>query len=256
MADTFTLNTLLRPEDLQSIAQRVGSPSFYSPTTASVGSGKRELTVSIMVGRVPTPAEFYYGMYVDRVGDTLSDKALTLTEKRLGFFRIQNNGTVNEFYYAIGKNMKASPLIMPEGINLEPPEGTLVPVEPDPTSSPARTLDWSFSSSHNVRLQGFSSTLRNDLLADEKATQRPTWFYISEDPTASYVPYKGLTPDGVDDATLSCLSRTSSTKGHPLIMGTVGVLGSGADLELAEGADLPSEYLRLVSLRIGCNPVV
>lgn len=260
MADLYDMNTLLPPEALQGIAQRWGSPAFYAKEYASSANADRTWYIHLYTGRVPSPEEFYYGLYIDRRGDSRSSEAvpLTLAEREIGYFRLLTNGY--ESYadaYAVGFQALANGAEVAVGV--EPSHVDYVSAPRNENSDPSWMLDWSFSASRIVTL--VQAEYYSAIIADANngllTHNRPTWFMISSSASVPYADDFGVdhpTLDNEEQAYVSVLKHTSVER-LPLIMGTVGAIGSGSDLELATGHDGITTKISPVSLRIKCNAI-
>lgn len=260
MATTYDMSTLLPPEALQEIAQRWGSPAFYAQNYKSNATAERWWYIHLFTGRVPSPEEFYYGTYIEQRGDTRSSELapLSLLERAIGSFKLYTNGYgAYDDGYAVGSQALTNGALLPEGVTSS--DSTYVPVPRNANSDLSWMLDWSFSASRSVKLTKHTyytaliSDASNDLLNDA----RPTWFMISGShtlPAMTELTVEHHEVSGQPQARISMPSMAAADK-IPTVMGTVGAIGSGADLELSQGYDSISDTVAPVSLRIKCNAV-
>lgn len=257
MAETFDINTLLPPAELQRIAMRPFSPSFYKEGNEVVATNKEYLLAfHFYTGRIPTPAEFLYGMYVDKIGDSHKTKHLPMDDKYCGYFYITGRGASGAAYGAVGKDIKASGMQHPDGLVPSKSRTDFTEVDVDPVADLSWMMDWSFSASQTYSLSsGNLSSLRTmEAAGDLVHETAPTYFLVTKHYTKphfveknAYHPTTGGMVGSID------YIPNASEHRRPLMMGTCGEVGSGADLELATGYDL-SGLVRPVSLRISCNP--
>jgi len=254
MADTYDISTLLPTKTLQRIMQHFGSPSF-TPNSYNT-SANNPVYIHLMTGRVPTLSEFYYGAYLDRIGDTHKTRPLSFTERHLGYLVItpQRAASSGASAYHQGTDILISGARWPEGATFTPSNTSYDPVrlEPNPLGDATWMLDWSFSANKQATpTDGNRDQLRtyrdNGELVGNGA---PTWFYIAD---YAYLPVfheQSIRDHTNAEVALLHTLQNGSENRRPMIMGTVGPLGSGADLELASGGDELSETVSPVSLRI------
>ncbi|MDK1290073.1 hypothetical protein [Pseudoalteromonas umbrosa] len=260
MAETFDIKTLIPTEELQRIAMRTFSPGHVHKTSKSGLAGYDfELYFHFYTGKMPSRSEFLYGMYFDQIGDTHKTKSLTLAERYLGHFYIAGNGKTYDYYGALEVDAKASGMQHPEGKVPEHASTDYVTVPKDPAADLSWMMDWSFSANKTYDIYGGNlDALRVVAAAGELVHDAaPTYVMISKsvNPPHKYTGVKtGLPPvSGVKVGTVNYIANSYESS-RPLIMGSVGPVGSGAMMELASGYDL-SGFVRPVSLRIMCNPV-
>ena len=260
MADTYDMNTLLPPEALQGIAQRWGSPAFYSTEYISDPNASRYWYVHVFTGRVPSPEEFYYGLYLDKRGDTLTSAydPLSLTDRAIGYFSVRTDGYIaaNDTY-TVGTQMLANGADIADTV--ESSSSDYIPVPRNPNSDLSWMIDWSFSASRLAAMTGHPnySNLTAHATNNALVHARPTWFIISSSsslPVSDYA-VEHPTQSNVYEAWISFFRQDYLTDRLPVVMGTVGTVGSGADLEFATGADEITRTVAPVSLRIKCNAV-
>ena len=116
MADSYDLSTLLPIETLRQITQHYGCPSFLDPDGYNnTYEEDRNWGLYLFSGRVPSPAEFYYGLYVDREGDSHAAKPVTLQEKLVGRLEIKNNAHVANARAVMGHNLRPHGAVWPDG---------------------------------------------------------------------------------------------------------------------------------------------
>lgn len=260
MADTYDMNTLLPPEALQGIAQRWGSPAFYAPEYENSPSARRDWYVHVFTGRVPSPEEFYYGLYVDKRGDTLTSEydPLSLADRAIGYFSVRTDGyTTASDTYAVGTQMLANGADIADTV--ESSSSAYIPVPRNPNSDLSWMIDWSFSASRIATMTGHTnySNLITHATNNALVHARPTWFIISSSSALPVFNYavEHPTQSTVYEAQISFFKQDYYTDRLPVVMGTVGTVGSGADLEFATGADEITKTVAPVSLRIKCNAV-
>lgn len=262
MAVTYDINTLLPVESIQRITQLYGSPAFSDKGNHNSASYNRAYYVHLMTGRVPTPAEFYYGIYVDHAGQSHKSLALNMAQRALGFFAVRNDGYTDGSTSTLEQNLKSNGAGAPDGITFSSRSNYFSPVARDPNSDFSWLIDWSFSAAHLISLTGNNnrSVLTSYQNANELVEEaRPTWFYLSEDDNPfpdnnTYVDHP--TDNNVWTTVISSVDSDQTPERYPIVMGTAGKLGSGADLELSVGGDSITNQIQPVSLRIQCNPVV
>lgn len=262
MADTYDMNTLLPPTTLQEIAQRWGSPAFYSKTYKSSTTAERWWVIHLFTGRVPSPEEFYYGTYVDRRGDSCSSEydPLSLRERQIGYMRVYTNGYGGYGDgYAAGSQVLMNGAAIAEGV--VSPSADYEPVARNENSDLSWMLDWSFSASRTVTLAAAANYSALQSLATNGALNeaRPTWFMMSGStslPSMQDAHVQHTTESSQPQAVISTYPLSGSNlERTPILMGTIGAIGSGADLELATGHDSISNRVAPVSLRIKCNAI-
>jgi hypothetical protein len=257
MADTYDMNTLLPVETIQAIAQLYGSPAF-SDKSGYNGLSGRQWHFHYFTGRVPTPAEFYYGIFVDKIGDSHQTLPLDIPTKHLGYTRVRCDASSDAGGSTVDLNMKANGAMAPSGITFVTYQTGDTPVARDPNSDATWMLDWAFSASHPITLSGGNKpNLRAMGAAGELVLgAKPTWFYISESANIFDSELQNIDHPTINNLWQASINRDKNTYAdrHPIIMGTVGELGSGADLELSQGGDSIADQIKPVSLRIQCNP--
>ncbi|MCP4528716.1 MAG: hypothetical protein GY833_22810 [Aestuariibacter sp.] len=262
MADTYDMNTLLPAEALQMIAQRWGSPAFYAPTNQKTNtSASRSWYIHLFTGRMPSPEEFYYGMYFDNRGDTLTSDLvpLHLDDRRIGCLRLTTSGDDDANSYAVGLSALANGAELHEGAVSFTSE-TFPPVPRNPNSDLSWMLDWSFSASKIVTLTKAAkfTSLQTYSANGQLVEDRPTWFAITGTPHSIYASDHVVDHPTQNDeyqSTLAIMRPEAYVDRQPIVVGTVGGVGSGADLELSKGHDQITDQVAPVSLRIKCNIV-
>lgn len=257
MADTYDMNTLLPAETIQAITQLYGSPAFADTNGYNNRNG-RVWGIHFFTGRIPTAAEFYYGTYVDKIGDSHKTLPMALSHKYLGRMEVACDAQYDASNALVSINMKANGAAAPDGITFVRRENHHSPVSRDPNSDLSWMLDWSFSASNSISLGGGNrAALRQmDAAGDLVFGAKPTWFYISDSQYLLHTTMTGIDHPTLDNQYQAYIERTSWSypDRQPIIMGTVGALGSGADFELAVGGDAIVDVIKPVSLRIQCNP--
>ena len=137
---------------------------------------------------------------------------------------------------------------------------TFPPVPRNPNSDLSWMLDWSFSASKAAWLYKSSkfSNLQAYSAAGQLVEDRPTWFAITGSPSAIHASDHVIdhpTQNNEYQATLAIMRPEAYVDRQPIVIGTVGGVGSGADLELSKGHDQITDQVAPVSLRIKCNIV-
>ena len=135
----------------------------------------------------------------------------------------------------------------------------MVRAEPLPYAGDDWVLDWAFDSNYDYHLGGGN---RSTLTAwanngDWVGPAQPTWFWITSHETefpqldAMYVDSR----DTNERLQGRCTAADGCTNPYrrPMIMGTAGPIGSGADLQLATGGDGFNQKINLISLRVVLN---
>lgn len=253
MADNYDLSTLLPTATLQQILQHYASPSFSDKSGYNSHVEDREWGLHFFTGRVPTPEEFYYGVYIDRIGDTKTDQALTLTERHLGYVFLRNNAYEHASSCTVDVNMRMHGAIWPEGATFTAQSNLKTRCEPDPNADSTWMLDWAFSSSHtNILSGGNRAALRTWRDEGKLVSAKPTWFMLNSSSSLMLTHDKSVDSRDTNNAFRARIQqvRDENPERRPMMIGTVGELGSGADLELATGADDISDSLNLISLRV------
>ncbi|RRS09155.1 hypothetical protein EAG18_08525 [Pseudoalteromonas sp. J010] len=244
-----TLNTLINDEAVKEIVHRWGSPAYID--TSSENKGARNYYLHGFVGRVPTPAELLYGTFAMKEGDVVTADAtekygfsLDLRFPHLGSIELSCDHTDNHSRAVFGQSVRASGLILPEGVRLESAiEGmqTLPPLEGVTTSW---MMDFSFDGQKEYT---WNAGNRNGVIQagrENKLTSGdlPTWFMISESsslPTMQdykvYAPKSATNPDGTKvTGYVSHMFYDYQPERRPIIVGTIGLVGSGADLQIEQ----------------------
>ena len=255
MADTYDLSTLLPTATLQQILQHYASPSFSDKGGHNDRAEDREWGLHFFTGRVPTPAEFYYGLYIDRIGDTKTDQALTLAERYLGYVYLRNDAYVHAGSCTVDINMRMHGARWPDGETFVASDGVTYKsrCEPDANSDDTWMLDWAFSSSHTNTLNGGNRTaLRTWRDEGKLVSPKPTWFLLNASTSIMHTYDQSVDNRDANNAWQARIQqvRDASPERRPMMIGTVGELGSGADLELATGGDDISDTINLISLRV------
>lgn len=261
MADSYDLSTLLPISTLRQITQHYGCPSFFDPDGyGNAYDEDRNWSLYLFSGRVPSPAEFYYGLYIDREGDSHTTKPLTLQEKLVGRLAIKNNADLRSTHAVVGHNLRVHGAVWPNGAAFAQRGQNLsmVRAEPLPYAGDNWVLDWAFDNNYTYTLTDSDlSALRNwHRYGYWVGPARPTWFWLTshDGPFPECVTTYVTSRDSRTDykAVVQRLKDTSPIR-RPLLLGTAGPIGSGADLQLANGGDGFNANVNLISLRVVLN---
>ncbi|MDW7551354.1 hypothetical protein [Pseudoalteromonas peptidolytica] len=254
------LETLLNKQDLQEILHGWGSPSSYRTDTRYEAVSLSRYYIHAFTGRVPTPAEIYYGMYINKKGELRKDACHHLREAYVGYIAVRNDYKVYVSAYRENYDVNISGRIFPDDVNLGYEQGAVrnPPKERNDTSmmmditfSAEPTKKWSSPSS----LNNLKNLSEQGLLVD---SLKPTWFFISETSSLPDSIAKDRDIDRVYNkqneaiAMINRLELTGDSKTTGLIFGTFGPIGSGAEIELSDGYD-HVESVRMVSIKIKSN---
>ncbi|MDK1290079.1 hypothetical protein [Pseudoalteromonas umbrosa] len=258
MAETFDINSLLSNEELQRMAMRPFSPSFYRQEDLNqVTHGANDFTLRFhfYTGRVPTPAEFYYGMYFDKKGQSHSDVGLSMPARYCGYMSLITSGKSDSSYGSVGPHAKMSGMQHPAG--KEPAshrdDFTAVPVNAQADLSWLTDISFSVSNEYTLS-SGELNALKGYVTAGKwVGEQAPTFFFLTKNHNAPvFTQCNVKTPDANINAGVVSYLNTSYIERRPLAMGTVGGFGSGATLELSKGYDF-SGVISPISLRAQCQ---
>lgn len=257
MPETFDISKLLPAEDVQRMAMRAVSPTGYRDS-GTPETNEFQLWIHFYTGRVPTSAEFLYGLYFDKVGDSHKTKPLPLSDRYCGNIAVRSSGTNQNFASNIERQVRMSGMQHPpEGSPTLSRSGT-TPVATDPRADLSWLTDMSFAADYSYTPSdaGKLSELRDYVTADAWAgVAAPTFFIISKSKEQPHtVTHHGRAPNVTDNIVAIDMLRKEDPLRRPLILGTVGGRGSGAAMELAEGLDFNAQ-LRPISLRVACNAV-
>ncbi|TMP46267.1 hypothetical protein CWB96_00100 [Pseudoalteromonas citrea] len=248
------VNTLLTRDDIQHMLHIWGSPATIYNYPRQHGNYRRYF-IHAFTGRVPTASEIYYGTYIHRQGDLFKTAAHnSISDAHVGYIIVQTDHPSHSYGYKLTEDCKMSGPIFPEGSIFTNITTHTIWNMPQSGAKKSWMLDWEFSAKSNkVWVSGNRDNLRawheESKLAFDK---KPTWFFISD---SAHLPmFSDVTrvtdQNGNAQAVIQAIDMTDTAGSDrwPLVYGTIGSVGSGADLETAEEDSF--DHARLISLRV------
>ncbi|RRS09157.1 hypothetical protein EAG18_08535 [Pseudoalteromonas sp. J010] len=260
------LETLLNKQDLQEILHGWGSPTFYAGNTNHQRGEASRYFIHAFTGRMPTPAEIYYGTFVNKVGDLYSDVPHTFYDAYIGWIGMRTDSytshpTNKAYYYRAGGDLDISGRIYPEGASISTAHGYIsarVPVKAEHDTSMMMSATFSADS----QKQWFvGNTAALEAAHDDNRLVhglKPTWFYISQSEHRQTVTdHEVRDTQNQHIATISTLAHYHSDSSYRtrqgIVYGRFGSIGSGAEIELVVGDNNNIRTVRPVSIKIKSN---
>ncbi|GEK08039.1 hypothetical protein HUZ36_14365 [Pseudoalteromonas sp. McH1-7] len=262
------LETLLNKQDLQEILHGWGSPTYYLGMHKYGSSLASRYFIHAFTGRVPTPAEMYYGTFINKTGDLVSNTPHDLADAYLGWIGIRTDLSADAHYYRAGGNADTEPSpgqatidaevsgrVFPEGISLVKGYTHYIRLPVKEHHDTSMMMSVTFSPSAKKHWHGGNKAALKTAHDEGRLVHgfKPTWFYISENlDFPARDTQKVMDRDNQHIATINSLQSTHFSR-LGVLYGRFGSVGSGAEIELSDGYENNIYSATLVSLKIKSN---
>ncbi|TMP46263.1 hypothetical protein CWB96_00080 [Pseudoalteromonas citrea] len=253
MNDNFDLSNLLTKVVIQNILNNWGSPAFSTLSTVSDGEKSifRQYYVHTFFGKQPSMSELQYGTFIDKLGDNHVNKAMSLSQKYLGYFVVDCDGS-NTDAEVVGRSVKVSGKTMPNGHVLQVDNDAIEVVSASDAANEQWMLDWSFKARTIVQLTGGNS---GELLSlyNVNALKNPEsrWFYISQ--SALLPEFETMMVGHPDDNTMTSAYiekiTDHTTEAYPFVIGSMGGVESRCDFIIETQTEI-SDHISPIAFRI------